>query len=220
MRTLITFASVLFLAVPAFAEDVVHSFQSAVARGEVQRVVIDVSTGSFKIRNGAANRLALSGVASRDYDGQKEREWAQKVVNDTDVEFHIRGAEAIVRKKFGKNAQSWRGKRFTGIELSLDLPPGIDVKFRTTAGEIDMAGDYGDIDIDLRAGEITMQIPRAHVRELKASCRVGEVRTNLGTEVVTREGVFPGRTEFFNPQGRSRVNVHVTAGEINVTLTQ
>ena len=30
------------------------AFQAAVARGSVQRVVIDVSVGSFKVRNGAA----------------------------------------------------------------------------------------------------------------------------------------------------------------------
>jgi hypothetical protein len=219
MKTLVTLTAALLIASPAAAKDVVHSFESAVARGQVQRVLIDLTTGTFRIRNGEASRLALTGVASRDYDSQRERLWAQKVVDDTSVVFEINGADAIVKRKLGRNAQSWRARRFTGIDLRLDLPPGVDVKFRTTAGEIDMAGDFGDIDIDLRAGEVRLRVPRARVRELKASCRVGEVRTNLGTEVVTREGILPGRTEFFNPQGRTRVSVHVTAGEVNVTLT-
>jgi hypothetical protein len=71
----------------------------------------------------------------------------------------------------------------------------------------------------MRAGEIDLRVPRATVRELNASCRIGEVRTNTGTELVTREGVFPGRTKFVNKAGKSRVNVHVTAGEVDVTLT-
>ena len=58
------------------------------------------------------------------------------------------------------------------------------------------------------------------MRELHASARVGEVRAHLGNEVVTREGVLPGRTNFFNPSGSSIVNLHVTAGEVRVTLTQ
>src|SRR6185436_8764598 len=119
--------------------------------------------GSFTIRNGASDRLSLSGVASRDYDGSKEALWAQKVVNDTSVEFVVNGAEAIVRRKFGKNAQSFRAQKFTD--------------FDTAAGEIDMAGHFGDIDVDLRAGEVDIRIPRSRVRELNASCRVGEVRT-------------------------------------------
>lgn len=218
MRKL-SLAALLLISSSAFAADAEHAFQAAVARGAVRRVVIDIPAASFTIRNGDANRLALSGIASRDYDSASEKAWAQKVVNDTSVEFYVSGSEAVVRRKFGPNAQSWRAQRFTGLDLRLDLPPGIDVEFETTAGEVDMAGDFGDVDLDMRAGEINLRMPRARVRELSASCRVGEVRTNLGTEVVTREGVFPGRTKFFNAAGRSRVNVHVTAGEVRVTLT-
>lgn len=213
-------AGTLLLTATAAAEDVEHAFQAAVARGGVQRVVIDIPTGSFTVRNGAANRIALSGIASRDYDTAKERAWAQKVVNDTSVEIYVSGAEAVIRRKFGRNADSWRAQKFTGLDLRVDLPPGVDVSFETFAGEINLAGDFGDVDIDLRAGEVDVTMPRAQVRELSASCRIGEVRTNLGTEVVTREGVFPGRTKFFNSAGQSHVNVHTTVGEVRVTLTK
>lgn len=218
-RTLFVAASLL-LATTAAAKDVSHAFQTAVSRGAVQRVVVDISTGSFTVRNGSADRLALSGIASRDYDGSKERAWAQTVVDDTTVEFVIKGAEAIVRRKVGKNASSWRARKFTDLDLRLELPPGMDVVFNTSAGEIEMAGDFGDVDIDLRAGEVDVRIPRSRVRELNASCRVGEVRTHLGHEVVTREGLFPGKTHFFNAEGTAHVNVHVTAGEVDVTLTR
>ena len=219
-RLSIAAAFLLLLTPAALASDAEHAFQAAIARGNVQRVVIDIPTGSFTIRNGAPGQLALSGIASRDYDTQQEREWAEKVVKDTSVEFYVSGAEAVVRRKFGKNADSWRARKFTGLDLRLDLPPGIDVEFDTYAGEVDMAGDFGNIDIDMRAGEIDLRIPRAGVRDLNASCRVGEVRTNVGHEIVTREGVFPGKTRYFNANGRSHVNVHVTAGEVDITLVQ
>ena len=220
MRNSLVLAATLLVATVASARDVEHKFHSAVPRGQVQRVVIDVPFGSFTIRNGAGNQIAVAGIASRDYDGSRERIWAQKVVNDTSVEIYVNGAEAVVRRKFGKNAASWRAQKFTGMDLRLDLPAGMDVEFETSAGEIDMAGNFGDVDIDLRAGEIDVRVPRANVREMNASCRIGEVRTNLGTEVVTREGIFPGRTHFFNAAGKSHVNVHVTAGEVDVVLTQ
>ena len=213
-------AATLLAASTAAAKDVTHAFQAAVARGAVQRVVIAIPTGSFTIRNGTGDRLALAGVASRDFDTAKERQWAQKVVDDISVEFVVKGAEAIVRRKFGRNAQSWRAQKFTDMELRLELPPGMDVDFDTTAAEIEMVGDFGDIDIDLRAGEVDLRIPKTRVRELNASCRVGEVRAHLGHEVVTREGVLPGKTHFFNAGGSAHVNVHVTAGEVDVVLTQ
>ena len=220
MRKLLLLAACLSLSTSLMAEDVEHRFQSAVARGQVQRVRIDIPFGSFTVRNGAGSRIALSGVASRDYDGPRERIWAQKVVDDTSVEVTINGAEAVIRRRFGRNASSWRARKFTGMDLRLELPPGVDVEFTTSAGEVSMEGDFGDVNIDLRAGEIDLRTPRARVRELNASCRVGEVRANLGTEVVTREGLFPGRTHFFNATGKTHVNVHVTAGEVDVTLTQ
>lgn len=220
MRTHLVLAVSLLAASTVLAEDVEHKFQSVVPRGQVQRVLIDIPHGSFTIRNGAPGHIGVSGVASRDFDGQRERIWAQKVVNDTSVEVYINGAEAVVRRKFGRNAGSWRSQKFTGIDLRLDLPPGIDIEFDTSAGEVDIAGDFGDVSVDLRAGEIDVRVPRAKVRELNASCRIGEVRTNLGTEIVTKEGVFPGRTHFFNPKGKTHVNVHVTAGEVDVTLVQ
>ncbi|HUR80088.1 MAG TPA: hypothetical protein VM733_04950 [Thermoanaerobaculia bacterium] len=212
-------AALLLTSLSAAADtDVEHRFQSVVPRGGVQRVLIDIPTGSFTIRNGAATHIGLSGVVSRDYDGQRERIWAQRVVDDTSVEVYISGNEAIVRRKFGPNADSYRARKFTGLDLRLDLPPGVDVRFDTTAGEVKMDGDFGNVDVDLRAGEIDVKVPRGRVRELNASCRVGEVRANLGTEVVSKEGLFPGRTHYFNARGQTRVNVHVTAGEIDVTL--
>ena len=218
-RTLIA-ASVFFAATAAFAVDVEHSFQSSIPRGSVQRVIIDIPAAEFTIRNGDANTLAISGIASRDYDGQHERVWAQRVVNDTDVEFYVNGTEAIVRRKWGANASSWRARKFTGLDLRLNLPPGVDVRFETSAGEIDVAGTFGDLDIDLTAGEIKVSVPRNTVKELNASCRIGEVHTNLGTEIVSREGILPGKTHWENTTGRSRLNVHTSVGEVNVTLTQ
>lgn len=220
MRTPLALAATLVLAATAAAaQDVEHSFQTSAPRGQVQRVVIDIPFGEFTVRNGSANHIVVAGVASRDYDGQRERIWAQKVVDDTSVEIVVNGSEAVVRRKFGHNAQSWRAKKFTGLDVKLDLPPGLDVKFDTHAGEIDMAGHFGDIDIDLSAGEIDVRVPRATVRELNASCRIGEVRTNLGTEIVSREGLFPGKTHFYNASGRGHVNVHTTFGEVDVKLT-
>lgn len=221
MRKPLLLSAILLVSLAASAaEDVEHKFQSVVPRGEIRRVLIDIPAGQFTIRNGGDSHIGVSGVASRDYDGQRERIWAQKVVDDTSVEIYVNGADAVVRRKFGKNADSWRAQKFTGIDLRIDLPPGLAVEFDTTAGEVDMEGDFGDIRLALRAGEIKVRVPLERVRELNASCRIGEVRTNLGTEIVTKEGVFPGRTHYFNPKGTSRVNVHVTTGEVDVLLLQ
>jgi hypothetical protein len=220
MRRYLLALVLILTAAPLLAIDVEHKFESVIYRGTVQRIVIDVPEGNFTLRTGEPDQLALSGIASRDYQGEREKQWATGVVNDITVEFYVKGSEAIVRRKFGSNAAGWRAKKFTAIDLRLDLPPGIDVKFLTGEGRVDLAGDFGDVDVDLNAGEVHASIPRATIRELKASCRVGEVHANLGTEEVTHEGLFPKKATFYNPGGTSHVNLHTTFGEVHVKLTQ
>lgn len=204
----------------ALADDVVkHPFQSSITRGQVQRIVIAIPAGEINVRNGRADTIAIAGTSRRDYQGAKERAWAQKVVDDTTVEIIIKGPEAIVRRKFGPAAQSFRAQKFTNVSMTIDVPHGVDVFFETTFGEVDLDGVFGNVDVDLRAGEIDFRSPRAAIRELNASCRVGEVRANLGDQIVTREGLLPGRTNFYNAAGKSHVNLHTTAGEVDVTLT-
>lgn len=221
MRHALALAVSLLATTAVLADDIVkHPFQSSIARGKVQRVVIDIPAGEINVRNGAGDTLAVSGFARRDYQGAKERAWAQRVVNDTSVEIHVNGPEAIVRRRFGPGASSFRAQKFTNVRMTIDVPRGVDVYFKTSFGEVDLDGVFGNVDVDLRAGEIDMRTPRAGVRELNASCRVGEVRANLGDHIVTREGLLPGKTNFYNSAGKTHVNLHVTAGEVDVTLTQ
>ncbi|HKR63228.1 MAG TPA: hypothetical protein VJZ00_05795 [Thermoanaerobaculia bacterium] len=218
MRNALVLAATLLAASSALADDVEHSFQTSIPRGQVRRVVIDIPHGEFTVRNGSSTHLAVSGIASRDFDGSRERTWAQSVVNDTAVEIYVNGPEAIIRRKFGRSANSWRAQKFTGLDLRIDLPAGVDVAFETSAGEIDVDGDFGDVNVDLRAGEVHVRVPRAKVKELNASCRIGEVHTNLGRQIIDREGIFPGRTHYVNAGGHTKVDAHVTVGEVHVTL--
>ncbi len=83
-----------------------------------------------------------------------------------------------------------------------------------------MHGSFGDIDVSLRAGNVNITTPRADVRELSASCRVGSATTNFGEEIVQKEGLLPGSSQFFNADGHTKVHAHVSAGNLIVTLTR
>jgi hypothetical protein len=221
MRTFIAAATISLLPFPLLAEPKVrHQFESSIPRGNVRRVVVDIPAGDITIRNGAADRLAVSGYVSREPDSPRSREKEQRIVNDTTVEIYASNDEAIVRRRFGPEADSFRGEMFSAYRVRLELPPGIAVDVRTRYGDISIDGNFGDIDVDLRAGDVDVRLPQAAVRELEASCRVGEVRTKIGDEITEREGLFPGKTRYSNPNGKSIVNVHVTAGEIWITLAR
>lgn len=212
----------LFVAGAAMADDeVTHAFTASAACGHVRRVVIDIPAGDVKVRNGAADRIAVSGQIRRRYDGHQRRARAQQIADDITAEVVINGDEAVVRRHYGPAAQSWNAKSIrSAVEITVDLPPGIDIDVSTHYGAVDIDGAFGSIDSDLRAGEVHVRTPRANVRDLRASVLIGEVHTYFGDHYIENEGVFPHVAHFHNTGGRSDVSIHTTFGEVHVTLTQ
>ena len=220
MRSLLI-ASVVLAATPAFAEPHVrHTFASSTPLAGVRTLVVDVPAGDLTIRNGASDRIAVSGTASREPDGPRSRDEQQRIVDDVSAEVYVAGQEAVVRRRFGPEARGFSGETFTKLTLVIEVPEGVSINLLTRFGDIKVEGRFGDIDIDLRAGAITVRTPKADVRDLRASCRVGNVLTNLGHEVVERAGMFPRTIKFTNPEGKSALSVHTTAGDVQVTLTK
>ncbi len=219
--SLLAAAALLVAGAALASEEVSHSFAVTAARGHVRRVVIDIPAGEFRIRNGAADRIALHGISTRHFDGYRRRAQEQQIADDITAEVVIDGDEAIVRRRFGPNAQSWSAKSYhSAVELTVELPPGVDVDMSTRYGSVDIDGAFGSIDTDLRAGEVHVRTPRANVRDLTASVSIGEVHTYFGDRYIENEGVFPHSARYHNDGGRSDVSVHTTFGEVHVTLTQ
>jgi len=214
-------AATLLVAGAALAnEEVTHSFATTAARGHVRRVVIDIPTGEVRIRNGAADRIAVHGTSLRHFEGYRRREREQQIADDISAEVVVHGDEAIVRRHFGPNAQSWSAKsHHSAVEITVEIPPGLDVEMSTRYGSVDIDGAFGNIDTDLRAGEVHVRTPRANVRDLTASVSIGEVHTYFGSHYIENEGVFPHSARFHNESGKADLNIHSTFGEVHVTLT-
>ena len=70
MRKQLFFTLALLLtAGAALANDeVTHEFSTSAMRGHVRRVVIDIPAGEVRIRNGAGDRIAVSGTAERHFE--------------------------------------------------------------------------------------------------------------------------------------------------------
>lgn len=223
MRRLILAAALAAgsLASAALADEAVtHSFDSKTPLHGVRRIVVDIPAGEFRIQNGSGDFLALHGKVRRDYDGYRRRDENQRIVDDTGVEVVMKGDEAVIHRHFGPNARGWSARNRSAIDLTIEVPANADLDVETRFGEVHLEGAFGNVDVDMNAGEIHMTTPRSSVRALAASCRVGEVHTNLGDRIEEREGLFPGTARFTNPNGgRGDVHLHVTAGEVHVKLT-
>jgi len=218
MRTTLIAAAALLAAAGALADDyVTHSFSTSAARASVRRVVVDVPAGDIKLRNGAADRISVTGSVRRDYDDDRDKQ--QRIVDDISVEIYSSPTEAVVRRKLGPRAWSWSARNNSDYRVTIEVPAGMDVTIETKYGEVDIDGRFGELACDLRAGEIHAALPRETVKELSASVRVGEVHASVGDRRIDNEGVFPRAAKWTNPSGgTASVNLHTTAGEVHVTL--
>ena len=205
--------AVSLLAATAVA-DVSHDVSASVAKGSIRRVIVDIPAGEILVRNGSSDRIRVAGEVRRDDDDAE----ARRNVENTRIEIATDDTDAIIRRAGGSGGFGWR--MHTNYHLTIDVPRGMGVSIETKYGELTLEGEFGNIDADLRAGEIHLRTPRASVRELTASVRIGEVHTDFGDDREDHEGILPGTTHFINATGRTRINVHTTVGELHVTLTK
>src|SRR5579872_3746398 len=214
MRPAVVFTAILLLSGTAAADETVtHAFDTSTARAVIRRVIIDIPAAEISVRNGAADRIRAFGRSERKYDGYREEASQQRIVNDIGVAIFVSGHDALVRRSFGPNATSWSAQHWrTRYRVTLEVPRGMDVEIETSVGDVSFDGDFGNIETDLRAGEIDLRTPRASVRDLSASVGVGEVHADFGSDREDNEGILPGSTHFFNAGGRSRIHLHAMGG--------
>jgi hypothetical protein len=114
-------AALLVAGAAMAADEVTHPFAATAARGHVRRVVIDIPAGDVKIRNGAADRIAVSGTVVRRFDGHRRQAKEQQIADDISAEVVIHGDEAIVRRRFGPSAQGWNARsHHSAVDLVVD----------------------------------------------------------------------------------------------------
>ena len=219
-KALLLLASVV-IAAPAFAGDdsVRKPISASVPKGALQKVYIDITAGEIEIRNGDAKTIAIRGQLERECDTDKDCAKQKSILNDITPVITTSGDEAVVEAKFGPNAKSFGARAFrTEWKVVVEVPRGMDVEIGTRYGELTIDGEFGNLEADLRAGEIDVRTPRASMRELNASVRIGEVQADFGDERVSNEGILPGSTHFYNSAGTSRMKLHTTVGEVRIRL--
>jgi hypothetical protein len=220
MRNLLAVAALLLTAGTALADrHVSKPFQASVPAAHIERVFIDIPAGEVHLVNGTAPTISISGIARRSCsNGAKSEAEQQRIINDISARISVEDGVATVERTFGRNADTWKAKKFSEFEITIAVPPGMEVEVGTIFGDVEAHGRFGDLSIDLRAGDVDVELPRDSIRELEASVRVGDVDANFGERHMTSEGVFPSAQRYENGTGTARVSLHATAGDVRVSL--
>jgi hypothetical protein len=114
----------------------------------------------------------------------------------------------------GDHAEIWvRGCPHNNFELTVEVPKTSNVHARMFAGQMDVYGITGDKDVELHAGQLTMEMGKvedyAHV---DASVLTGDLEAAAFD--VSKGGLF--RSFDKSGPGKYRLHAHVGAGEIDL----
>jgi len=101
-----------------------------------------------------------------------------------------------------------------GLEIRIEVPKKTNLRIHTGAGEVRVQGIAGDKDIDLYAGQITIESPSdAAYKRVDASVDIGEV--NATAYGVNKGGFFRCFTKNAK-DGEYRLRAHVITGQIDL----
>lgn len=211
----------LAVSLPALAADRVEREITASASGaDVRTIVIEIPSSSLTINTAPQRVVRVEGKASRTYRGEHNRASAERLLEEAEITTTLRGRTLYIERDLGpRGSRFWNSPNATQFHLTLTLPAGVPVELRQNAGTIDLDGSFGDLDVRLGAGDLTLRMPRTLLGELDAGTTVGELKTDLGPRVIEKSGVMAGSTTFLNPEGSVKVRLRVRAGAIDVRLT-
>lgn len=222
MRISSAVLAVSLLAVPAaFAADrIERPISATIDTTDVSRVVIDIPSSALNIFTDRSGKATVDGTASRSYRNERNRDEAERLIAGANVSLQRRGRTLFIERDLGASgSRFWNTPNATQFDVAITIPEGLPVEISHNAGAISMEGSFGDLDVRIGAGDLTLRMPRSVLAELDASTTVGELRTDLGPRVVEKSGVMAGSTTFINDQGTSKVRLRVRAGTIDVKLT-
>ena len=199
--------------------EVARDFKQTASSHGIRQVRIEIPIAEIEVRNGPASSIELAGTIRQRYDDRDEQEWAAEIVDATKIVLEVKGDVVFVRRETGPEGRTWRSKKSPStIRATVSIPEGIALDIEQSIGEIDIHGSFGDIDLAVRIGEVSIRVPKRDIRHLSASAKIGEVKTNLGDRMITKEGLFAGETYYENESGERDLRVRVQIGEIDIAL--
>ena len=120
------------------------------------------------------------------------------------VRIQVNGDQAAIRV---------RGCPHNNFELRIEVPKASNLYARMFAGEMNIDGIHGDKDVEIHAGQLTMEIGRPEENgHVDASVYTGDLEASAFD--VSKGGLF--RSFDHRGPGRFRVHAHVGTGQLEL----
>jgi hypothetical protein len=158
------------------------------------KIRMELSAGDYTINGGTGNRIRI---------GWSAREEA--TVRKAHVSAEVRGSEATIAADGPTNN--------SGLRFTIDVPNQTDLYVRLTAGDITIEDVRGNKDVELRAGDLRIDVGRAEdYNHVDASLWAGDI--HAAPFNVVKGGLF--RSFDWKGSGPYRLHAKLKAGDLRL----
>jgi hypothetical protein len=154
---------------------------------------LHIRSGDISVRGSDQNKIRVR------YDGRNSSE-----LKDVKVSLRSNGDSGDLNISGGPR---------NNFRIIIEVPKNSDLWLRVPAGEVEVADVVGSKDVELYAGDLTLEVgsPKDYAH-MDASVRAGDLDT--GPFGVTKDGLF--RSYETTGSGKYRLHAHVTAGDLTL----
>ena len=136
--------------------------------------------------------------------------------NAVRLDWSVRDAESLARVRARADIRgrelsiTTNGPRNSDLRFTIQVPNRSDLYVRLTAGDLTIEGIRGNKDVELRAGDLRIDVGRAEdYRAVHASLWAGDLKASAFQ--VVKEGLF--RSFDWTGSGTYRLHAHLMAGD-------
>lgn len=125
-----------------------------------------------------------------------------------------RGSPGAVKITFAANRLTVRGGTHNDTRYRIEVPRKTNLVVRAAAGDLLLSGVTGDKDVELNAGDLTIEVgDPASYRHVEASLLAGDlIASAFG---VSKDGLFRSFDSNY-PSGRYRLRAKLLAGDLTL----
>ena len=171
----------------------------------------DTRTSSSLERSFPANGRVTMDLVAGDYEITGSRE------DRVRLEWSVRDADKLARVEARAEVRdrdlriTTNGPSSNHLKFTIQVPTQSDLHVRLTAGDLTIEGIRGNKDIELRAGDLRIDVGRAEdYNKVDAGLWAGDLKASAFQ--IYKEGLF--RSFDWNGNGPYRLHAHLLAGDL------
>ena len=104
------------------------------------------------------------------------------------------------------------------LTVRVEVPRDLALRVEMSAGDLTVHGIERDVDVDMSAGDVNIDLPERRVQSVDVHVSVGDATLRNRDHVLDGEGWLGKRIDWNEGRGESRVRVKLSAGDVNVLL--